>query len=219
MADSSAFCALWRITLLSLGSFDNDVAPAKLGSIAAMQIRFISFVKEVEMKRLILGLLLVVCLLSFACGPPAPAEEELAAATGPSETRLSLGQSATLEGHILFTVRQWQFTEKYIAGDLVYYGQERYPAEWAKFLWVYVKVKNVGEVPEFLPWDIILSYKDYTFREKVTLGVKDCTYSGFMTRLGPGDSEEGCLLFEVPREIDMSQAKLVVNNEVSWNLK
>jgi hypothetical protein len=31
------------------------------------------------MKKLILGLLLVVCLLSFACGPAAPAEEELMA--------------------------------------------------------------------------------------------------------------------------------------------
>jgi hypothetical protein len=138
------------------------------------------------------------------------------------KTELSLGEGAIVDD-ISFTVVRYEFTDSYEAG----YGEKHthHPPEGAKYLWVYVKAKNVGELAYYIPYDygvdllykgeeIMCTHTEPYFEEKEM-------YRGSMTKIYPNVTKEGWVFYEVPKGIDISQAKIRVEFDtrtVTWSL-
>ncbi|VUT27904.1 MAG: hypothetical protein SYNGOMJ08_00459 [Candidatus Syntrophoarchaeum sp. GoM_oil] len=174
----------------------------------------------------------VVLSMIFLCGcveepyepagtPTVSSTTTTATPTPTPKTELSLGESLVVN-NISFTVVKYEFTESYEAGYEENYTYR--PPEGAKYLWVYVKAKNVGELAYYAPGDydvnllykgekIIYKHPDPWFDEKAMY------YGG--TEIYPNVNEEGWTLYEVPEGIDISQAKVRVGlhtRTVTWSL-
>ena len=125
---------------------------------------------------------------------------------------LSFGETAVLEnGYMTFTVDRFEKRDTYM-GTL--------PPRGASFLFVYAKAKNIGEVAHYVPriYDIDLLYKDTVMRyrtvPKESLRVESI-YD--LEEIYPGVTEEGWIIYEVPKEMDISQAKIRYNTYKSYN--
>jgi len=191
-------------------------------------------------KKTIAGLIAIVAIVAaviFAgCveeSPSAPTETP----TPTPETELSLGESAILDD-IEFTVVRFEESHEYEYEceywfNKTVFNETVYPAEGAKFLWMYVIAKNVGEVAREVPdgtccgyGDIEMLYKGekiFTIEYSSRLKRKIYDSTGmFSDPLYPGVTDEGWILFEVPKGINISQAKICVDFEerktMTWSL-
>ncbi len=90
--------------------------------------------------------------------PSAPTVPTPTPETVTPKTELSLGESAILDD-ISFTVVRFEESHEYECNKTL--NKTFYSAEGAKFLWVYIKAKNVGEVALEVPdrFDIKMLYK------------------------------------------------------------
>lgn len=169
--------------------------------------------KKKTVAGLIAIVVIVVVVMFMGCveePPSAPTE------TPTQETEMSLGQSAML-GDIEFTVVRFEESNMYECNTTP--NETVYSAEGAKFLWVYVKAKNVGEVAREVP-DTLFNIKMlYKGEEINSLGIRGSAFWGDPVgrkmyhdyeKVYPSVAEEGWILFEVPEGIDLSQAKIWV---------
>ena len=134
------------------------------------------------------------------------------------KTELSLGESVVV-GNISFTVVKYEFTDSYESR----YPKEKYthrPPEGAKYLWVYVKAKNIGELAYYIPGKsgVDLLYKGekiwYT-SPNPWFDEKKMYYGG--EKIYPDVTKEGWILYEVPKGIEISQAKICTGTR-TWRL-
>lgn len=100
-------------------------------------------------KKTIAGLIAIVVILAVVIFAGCIEEPSSAPTETPTqETELSLGESAILDD-IEFTVVRFEESNMYECNTTP--KETVYSAEGAKFLWVYVKVKNIGEVAREIP--------------------------------------------------------------------
>ena len=164
-------------------------------------------------KKTTAGLIAIVVIAAIAMFAGCVEEPSAPTATPipTPKTELSLGESAIVDD-ISFTVVKYEFTDSYEESDpfLEKYTSHR-PPEGAKFLWIYVKAKNVGDVKHYLPGrsDVDILYKSATIRgEFFWCPHLRETYGG--DDVYPGVDSEGWILYEVPAGINMTQAKIRV---------
>ena len=159
-------------------------------------------------KKTIAGLIAIVAIVAAVIFAGCVKEPPSAPTVTPTrETEMSLGQSAML-GDIEFTVVRFEESNMYELNKTP--NETVYPAEGAKFLWVYVRAKNVGEVARKLPdkVDMDMLYKGEEIMYKGMYGDEPIgrkMYEDYMDEIYPNVIEEGWILFEVPEKIDLSQ--------------
>jgi hypothetical protein len=98
-----------------------------------------------------IAVVLILCILAVAIGYVVHQTH--------SSTEFQLGESG-IANNIAFVVIDYEFSESYISE----YGRIEYPEEGAKFLWLYVKAANLGEVAQRIPddWDVDILYRGTT---------------------------------------------------------
>jgi hypothetical protein len=148
-----------------------------------------------------IAVVLILCILAVAIG--------YVLHQTPSSTEFQLGESG-IANNIAFVVIDYEFSESYISE---YWGIE-YPEEGAKFLWLYVKATNLGEVAQRIPdaWNVAILYKGTTIHHDYAhpKGRKRYAQSP-LEEIYPGVSEEGWILYQVPKNFYISQAKVRVD--------
>mgnify|MGYP003884450065 CR=1 FL=1 len=163
------------------------------------------------------GLIAIVVIASVAIFAGCVEEPPSAPTVTPTQkTELSLGESAILDD-IEFTVVRFEESHMYECNTTP--KETVYSADGAKFLWVYVKAKNVGEVAREVPdtfFNIKMLYKGEEINSQ---GIRGSAFWGDPVgrkmyhdyeKVYPNVTEEGWILFEVPEGIDLSQAKIWV---------
>jgi len=121
--------------------------------------------------------------------------------------QIEIGETAT-SGSLSFIVDAWGFAP--IWGDSE-------PPEGAKFIWMYINVTNVGDVPiEHLPHEFKVEYRGTSAspREarKDAYDLPSKTAYGMMWSKKdyyPGTSNAGYILFEVPQNLESGEATLI----------
>lgn len=166
--------------------------------------------------------LIVGCMVASAVYFPGCIEEK----AEEKASELALGETAIIYG-ISFTVDRYEFTDSYVTE----HNKTVYPADGAKFLWIYVKAQNKGEIAREIPsrdWrDMQLLYKGseihpyFEFNHEIPpMGGR--MYPKYGEEIYPNVTREGWVLFEVSININMSQARLHVERyygeEATWNL-
>ena len=174
--------------------------------------------REKNMRRKnVAGLIAIVVIASVAIFAGCVEEPPSAPTVTPTQkTELSLGESAILDD-IEFTVVRFEESHMYECNTTP--KETVYSADGAKFLWVYVKAKNVGEVAREVPdtfFNIKMLYKGEEINSQ---GIRGSAFWGDPVgrkmyhdyeKVYPNVTEEGWILFEVPEGIDLSQAKIWV---------
>lgn len=180
-------------------------------------------------KKIVAGLITIVAIVAvvmfMGCvEKPPSAPTETPTLTPSPKAELSLGESAILDD-IEFTVVRFEESHEYEYGIS---NETVYPAEGAKFLWVYVIAKNVGEVARKVPMsssigfisDIEMLYKgEKIFTHNMggsASSLKREIYDPGRSPLYPDVTDEGWILFEVPEGIDLSQAKIRVDSPTNY---
>ena len=140
---------------------------------------------------------------------------KISSLTTPSQLQkaeLSLGESVIVN-NISFAVVEYEFADSFIDG----FNRTRSPKEGAKFLWLYVKATNIGEVAQYIPedHDVFILYKGTEIIYYTGWGSKEREMYAQAIGLAfgkiyPDVSEEGWIIYEVPKGIDLSQAKVRV---------
>lgn len=123
------------------------------------------------------------------------ASDELAV---PPPSPLVLGETAAINGLVLGAQRY----------EVAFIGPVT-PSPGAKFLWVFISVRNVGDLPQRLPlFATALLYKGQPMIKPPLSGQGDSDHPLFRLpkALYPGVTAEGWELWEVPSAIDLSQA-------------
>ena len=169
-------------------------------------------------KKTIAGLIAIVAIVAaviFAGCVEEPPSATTVTPTPPTE--LSLGDSVIVND-ISFVVIKYEFADRFIDE----YNNTNIPNEGAKFLWLYAKVTNIGEVAQYIPesYDVSILYKGteitrYRVGGRFYLESKEremyaYELMGGFGKIYPDVSEEGWIIYEVPKNIDMSQAKIRV---------
>lgn len=179
----------------------------------------------------IVGLIAIVAIVAvamFAGCVEKPPSAPTITPTPTSPTGLSLGESAVVDD-ILFTLLEYEFEDSYRCEYIYVNGSEIiYPVEGAKFLWVRVKAENVGEIAREAPrkYRINLLYKGTKVGYRGACGhygaskPERIVYEG--GEIYPTVNKEGWIIYEVPKGIDISQAKISVEFEkgksMTWSL-
>jgi hypothetical protein len=163
-------------------------------------------------RKTIVGLITIAAIVTVAIF--AGCVEPTITPTPTSKTELLLGESAVVND-ILFTLLEYEFEDscrcEYIYDNR---SETSYPAEGAKFLWVRVKAENVGEIAREAPPKayINLLYKSTKSGYGSACGMyrkpERIVYNG--GEIYPTVNKEGWIIYEVPKNIDMSQAKICV---------
>ncbi|HJH25646.1 MAG TPA: hypothetical protein C5S37_02485 [Methanophagales archaeon] len=187
-------------------------------------------------RKTIVGLIVAIVVVAMFVGcvekpPSAPTVPTPTPETVTQKTELSLGESAILDD-IEFTVvrfeerHEYEYEHESFFNESIIINETVYPPEGAKFLWVYVIAKNVGEVAREVPdslYDIKMLYKgeeistQYLVGSEFTRKREIYDSSGmFSDPLYPGVTDEGWILFEVPEGIDLSQAKIHVESPTNY---
>ncbi len=174
-------------------------------------------------KALVIFVLVAIISVCFAgCIEEPPSAPTV---TPTPKTELSLGESVIVDG-ISFTVVGFEESYDY---ESAWYGTNEtvYPKEGAKFLWIYVRAENVGELAKKTPGEssVVILYKNEVIYPKVYWTtdrkiIDRKMYDGYK-EIYPNIVEEGWALFEVPEGIDISQAKIRVELDtriVRWSL-
>ena len=170
---------------------------------------------------LVLG---VVAAVFFVGCVEKPQSVPTATPTPSQKTELSLGDSGIVND-ISFAVVEYEFADSFL--EVV--NQTKSPKEGAKFLWLYVKATNIGEVAQYIPdqSSVSILYKGIEITYYTNRGFEEREMYTYAFRLGfgkiyPGVSEEGWIIYEVPKGIDISQAKICVEFEkgksMTWSL-
>ena len=149
-----------------------------------------------------IAVVLILCILAVAIGYVVHQTH--------SSTEFQLGESG-IANNIAFVVTDYEFSGSYISE----YGRIEYPEEGAKFLWLYVKAANLGEVAQEISdaWDVDILYKGTTIYYDSAHPKGRKMYAGgrVMYKIYPGVSEEGWILYQVPINFHISQAKVRVD--------
>jgi hypothetical protein len=160
-------------------------------------------------KKTVAGLIVIVVIVSVIIFSGCVEEETSAPTVTPTptpKTELSLGESAVIHDVSFMVVR-------YEVGTDI--GDKRFP-EGATSLWIYVKGKNVGEVPRSLPYfyDVELLYKGTspTAHDPSVFWLHGTSKEGYTGggEIYPGVVREGWILYTVPEGVDTSQVKIRV---------
>jgi len=98
-------------------------------------------------------------------------------------------------------VFDYEFSDSYIHE----YGWIEYPEEGAKFLWLYVKATNLGEVAQEIPYglDVDILYKGTTIHHDYA-NPKGRKMYPKRYKIYPSVSEDGWIAYQVPRKIQKS---------------
>jgi micrococcal nuclease len=156
--------------------------------------------------------ILILCILAVAIGYVVHQTH--------SSTELQLGESGIVND-IAFVVLDYEFSDSYISR----YGRIEYPEEGAKFLWLYVKATNLGEVAQRIPdeWDVDILYKGTTIHHEFANPKERKMYERYR-KIYPSVSEEGWIAYQVPKNFYISQAKVRVRfsygffETLTWSL-
>ena len=173
-----------------------------------------------KLKKGIVILIFVVVISVFSHG----CVEQQSTPPTTQKAELSLGQTALLDD-IAFTVVKFEERDRI---HKYRFGGDITPSEGAKFLFIYVKAKNIGEVPISVPdesLDIVMIYKGGEIRPEYQFHQSEfvCpTFESFQPlyhklydeKLFPNVTKEGWILFEVPKEIDLPHAEIRVNSPI-----
>lgn len=141
---------------------------------------------------------MILCILAVVIGYVALPSEE---------TDFQLGETG-IANNIAFVVLDYDFSENYISR----YGGIEYPEEGAKFLWLYVKAANLGEVAQEIPdeGNVDILYKGTTISPDYFANpVLRTMYE--RQKIYPGVSKDGWILYQVPKNFYISQAKVQVD--------
>ena len=146
-----------------------------------------------------IAVVLILCILAVAIGYVVHQTH--------SSTEFQLGESG-IANNIAFVVLDYDFSESYISK----YGRTEYPEEGAKFLWLYVKAANLGEVAQRIPddWDVDILYKGTTTHHDYA-NPKGRKMYPERWKIYPYVSEEGWILYQVPKNFYISEAKVRVD--------
>lgn len=169
---------------------------------------------------LVLGVVAAVFFVGCVEKPPSV---PTATPTPSPKTELSLGDSVIVND-ISFVVVKYEFADSFVDE----FNSTQSPKEGANFLWLYVKAMNVGEVAQSIPqnYDVSILYKDTEITRYTRWGFEEremyaYAIAGF-GKIYPDVSEEGWIIYEVPKGIDISQAKISVEFEkgksMTWSL-
>ena len=164
----------------------------------------------------LLAIVAVVVVAMFAGCVEKPPSTLMVTPTPTSPTELSLGESAMVN-NISITVVKYEFADSFIDGS----NRTHFPYESMKFLWIYVKVTNTGEVTQNIPRssDVSVYYKDtffhrsggvYYYSESKEREMYSPTMVGGFGLLYLGGHEEGWIVYEVPKDLDISQTTIRV---------
>ena len=163
-------------------------------------------------RKTIVGLITIAAIVTVAIF--AGCVEPTVTPTPILKTELPLGESTVVDD-ILFTLFEYELEDncrcEYVHDNR---SEISYPAEGAKFLWVHVKAENVGEIAREAPPKhyIHLLYKGTKIGYRSACGMyrkpERIVYEG--GEIYPTVNKEGWILYEVPKNIDMSQAKICV---------
>jgi hypothetical protein len=171
-------------------------------------------------KKIVAGLITIVVIVGvvmlIGCvEEPPSAPTETPTPTAPTELSL---EDSVIVNDISFVVVKYEFADRFIDE----YNNTNLPNEGAKFLWLYVKATNIGEVAQYIPesYDVSILYKGteitrYRVGGRFYLESKEremyaYELMGGFGKIYPDVSEEGWIIYEVPKNIDMSQAKIRV---------
>ena len=148
-----------------------------------------------KMKKI--AVVLILCILAVAIGYVAL----------PSEETFQLGETG-IANNVAFVVLDYEFSENYISE----YGRIEYPEEGAKFLWLYVKATNLGEVAQEIPddWDVDILYKGTTIHHDYA-NPKGRKMYPKRHKIYPSVSEDGWIAYQVPKNFYISEAKARVD--------
>lgn len=146
-----------------------------------------------------IAVVLILCILAVAIG--------YVVYQAHSSTEFQLGESG-IANNIAFVVLDYDFSESYISK----YGRTEYPEEGAKFLWLYVKAANLGEVAQRIPddWDVDILYRGTTIDYDYASPKERKMYPERGT-IYPYVSEEGWIVYQVPKNFYISEAKVRVD--------
>ena len=170
-------------------------------------------------RKTIVGLIAIVAIVviaMFAGCVEKPPSTPMATPTPTPPTELSLGDSVIVN-NISFAVVAFEFADSFIDE----FNRTQSPNEGAKFLWLHVKAMNIGEVAQYIPenYDVSILYKGteitkgrsgYPYLKSKERETYAYTIAGGFGKIYPDVSEEGWIIYEVPKNIDMSQAKICV---------
>jgi hypothetical protein len=148
-----------------------------------------------------IAVVLILCILAVAIGYVVHQTH--------SSTEFRLGESGKAN-NIAFVVLDYEFSRTYISE----YGRIEYPEEGAKFLWLYVKAANLGEVAQRIPdaWDVDILYKGATIHhDHANPKGRKMYVQSPLEEIYPGVSEEGWILYQVPKNFYISEAKVRVD--------
>ena len=146
-----------------------------------------------------IAVVLILCILAVAIGYVVHQTH--------STTEFQLGESG-IANNIAFVVLDYEFSDSYIHE----YGWIEYPEEGAKFLWLYVKAANLGEVAQEIPdgWDVDIFYKGTRIHHDYAHPKGRKMYPE-KWKIYPSVSEEGWILYQVPKNFYISEAKVRVD--------
>ena len=171
-------------------------------------------------KKTIAGLIAIVAIVAaviFAGCVEEPPSAPTVAPTLTPPTELSLGDSVIIN-NISFAVVEYEFADSFMDDS----NRTQSSKEGAKFLLLYVKATNIGDVAQYIPGnhDVSILYKGteithykvywYYYLKSEKRELYAYTLIGGFEKIYPDVSEEGWILYEVPKNIDMSQAKICV---------
>jgi len=173
-------------------------------------------------KKTIAGLIALVTIVAaviFAgCVEESPSTPTVAPTLTPP-TELSLGDSVIIN-NISFAVVEYEFADSFIDDS----NRTQSSKEGAKFLLLYVKATNIGDVAQYIPenHDVSILYKGteithykvywYYYLKSEKRELYAYTLIGGFEKIYPDVTEEGWILFEVPEGINLSQAKIRVDS-------
>jgi hypothetical protein len=146
-----------------------------------------------------IAVVLILCILAVAIGYVLHQTQ--------SSTEFQLGESG-IANNIAFVVLNYEFSDSYIHE----YGWIKYPEEGANFLWLYVKATNLGGVAQRIPdgMDVDTLYKGTTIHYDYAHPKGRKMYPE-RRKIYPYVSEEGWILYQVPKNFYISEAKVRVD--------
>ena len=182
----------------------------------------------------IIMIMIVLCLAIFCVGTYGYFFIDKDVYSNPNSTTYvppynRIGSPKIFPNGMSCNVDRWKFT-----GDYYRHVVKYLPHEGAKFLWVYISAKNVGDLPESIPSedDIYLLYKGRKFNplntspsrqywtqdrdEEIKLYPIGGSAWG-VYKIYPGVKKDGWIHFEIPQNFHPEDARIVIWGE-KWRL-
>lgn len=153
---------------------------------------------------LILGIVFI--LLVSGC-----TQQESSTGSQQNTENLALGSAVTYKG-IKFSVFGYELADTYQYANSDY---ELDVEEGNQFLYLYVNATNVGNEEQYIPFsgdiDLISGSNQYSQEYIVPKDPRGLgQYEGTFNKIYPGISEAGYVLFEIPKDLDVKNTKVIV---------